>query len=188
MFLIQWLIMSFNVFLFCPIFPENWELDLELDYIQVLCFGGDGGQNFIGDAVYFHLCHIGMNVTPGSSSLGLWVQMVSTGSLNSPSTFNLTASAAIGDCHLELLFCQDFHTGEIPILSFLLHYSLCFLHKELSYSKYLVAVRYKPRGSRITTWFLFFRYQFSEWWLSVLVTSKVTLEVIPIVAVVCVCV
>ena len=52
-------------------FPENWELDLELDYIQVLCFGGDGGQNFIGDAVYFHLCHIGMYVTPGSFSLDL---------------------------------------------------------------------------------------------------------------------
>lgn len=71
------------------------------------------------------------------------VQMVSTGSLNPPSTFNLTALAAIGDCHLELLFRQDFHTGEIPILAFLLHYRLCSLHKELPYNKYLVAVRYK---------------------------------------------
>ena len=62
--------------------------------------------------------------------------MVSTGSLNSPSTFNLTALAATGDCHLELLRGQDFHTGEFPILSFLLHYQLCFLHKELPYSKY----------------------------------------------------
>lgn len=83
----------------------------------------------------FHLRHIGMYVTPGSFSLDLGSR-VSTGSLNSPSTFNLTALAATGDCHLELLFCQDFHTGEFPILSFLLHYQLCFLHKELPYSKY----------------------------------------------------